>query len=144
MRHRKCWFCLVLLALAASSVGACSNQGEGQRCDKNSGDSDCASGLVCTPYNAAASSSGTGGASTAGELAEYVCCPQSGSATTTACSGTGTVFDAAVPTETGGAANKDAGLADAAGLGGSGGADGGIPMTDAAATKLDASAKAGP
>jgi hypothetical protein len=29
------------------AVASCSNQGEGERCDKNSNDRDCASGLVC-------------------------------------------------------------------------------------------------
>jgi hypothetical protein len=116
MRHRKAWFGLILVALVVSSASACSNQGEGQRCDKNSADSDCASGLVCVPYRSN-SPSGTGG-SGAGELGQYVCCPQNGSATTVACANTGTTFDAG-PT-TSGTGGEDGGTDSGAGTGGAG------------------------
>ncbi|MBI4703514.1 MAG: hypothetical protein HY744_20580, partial [Deltaproteobacteria bacterium] len=43
---------LAALALAALALGAvpsgCSLQAEGERCDRNAGDDDCESGLVCT------------------------------------------------------------------------------------------------
>jgi hypothetical protein len=74
MRFR---FAVLLLpaALAASIVGACSNQGEGGVCDvraSNNGNDDCQSGLVCTPIT------GVNGAR---------CCPQDRStATTVECS----------------------------------------------------------
>lgn len=36
------------LILLMGSVYACSNQGEGDRCDTRNGDEDCLSGLICT------------------------------------------------------------------------------------------------
>ena len=147
MRHRKAWFGLILVALAVSSASACSNQGEGQRCDKNSGDSDCAAGLVCTPYRAT-STSGTGG-STPGELGQYVCCPQNGSATTVACTNTGTGTSLDGGPSTGGGGEEDGGStggsSGAGGSSGSGGTGGEAGMrTDAAsagAADLDAGRK---
>ena len=54
--------CLALLA-------ACSKQGEGERCDLNSGNLDCDTGLVCRPADQL-SISGTRGVA--------LCCPQDG------------------------------------------------------------------
>jgi hypothetical protein len=53
MRIRSSYLVVPLLGLAVSfgTLGACSNQGEGQVCDPNadnSGNSDCQDGLVCT------------------------------------------------------------------------------------------------
>ena len=133
MRHRKAWFGLILVALVVSSASACSNQGEGQRCDKNSGDSDCAAGLVCTPYRVT-STSGTGG-STPGELGQYVCCPQNGSATTVACTATSTTFDGG-PSAGGSEADggSTGGSSGAGGSSGSGGAGGEAGMRSDAAS----------
>lgn len=39
---------VVALVVLVSSVYACSNQGEGERCDTHNGNDDCLSGLVCT------------------------------------------------------------------------------------------------
>ena len=39
--------CVALLS--ASLLSGCSKQGEGERCDLNSGSLDCESGLICTP-----------------------------------------------------------------------------------------------
>ncbi|HVW26510.1 MAG TPA: hypothetical protein VHC69_14175 [Polyangiaceae bacterium] len=103
MRHRKGWFSLILLVLGVSAASACSNQGEGQRCDKNSGDSDCASGLVCKTIPG----------SMAGSLPESVCCPLNQSATTTACSAVASEFFDASPAETADA-NGAGGARDAA------------------------------
>lgn len=145
MRHRKAWFGLILVALVVSSASACSNQGEGQRCDKNSGDSDCAAGLACVPYKSN-SPSGTGG-SAAGELGQYVCCPQNGSATTVACANTGTTFNGGPSTDGGSQeeAGSTGGSSGAGGSSGSGGAGGEAGMrTDAAsagAADLDSGRK---
>jgi hypothetical protein len=38
---------VIRAALCAALVCACSEQGEGERCDTNSGSLDCESGLVC-------------------------------------------------------------------------------------------------
>lgn len=47
---RRPWVSRVLgLGLLALSLGACSQQGEGERCDPLSYSEDCESGLVCTP-----------------------------------------------------------------------------------------------
>ena len=71
--HRRFLVFATLTSLAlALGAGACSNQGEGERCDLkdgNNGSDDCRSPLVCT-----ATSIYSGGASAAGAI----CCPQSG------------------------------------------------------------------
>ena len=141
MRHRQSWSGLILLGLAVSWASACSNQGEGQRCDKNSGDSDCASGLVCTTIQSQVTTS-TGGGPT-GSLPEAVCCPpQNQSATTAVCSSVSTPFDAGQ--STGGSTGHDAGPGGAAGSAGmGGGAEGGM-RADAAsggASEVDAGHK---
>jgi hypothetical protein len=129
MRHRKGWFGLLLLTLVGLWANACANQGEGQRCDKNSGDSDCASGLVCTTIQSQ-TPTGTGGAA-AGGLPEAVCCPpQNQSATTTVCSAVSTIFDAGPSTGGGGSAGSDGSVANA-GRGGSTQADSGAADLDA-------------
>lgn len=63
---------LLSAAFAASVIGACSNQGEGQICDHragNNGNDDCQNGLVCVAVN------GING---------YRCCPPPGGAPPTA------------------------------------------------------------
>jgi hypothetical protein len=145
MGHRNGWFGLILVALAVSSASACSDQGEGQRCDKNSGDSDCAAGLVCTPYRGT-TTTGTGG-STPGELGQYVCCPQNGSATTVACTATSTNFDAGPSTggssaRDGGSTGGSSGAGGSSGSGGTGGEGGMHPdAASGGAADLDAGRK---
>ena len=140
MRHRKGSFGLLLLAVAMAGAGACSNQGEGQRCDKNSGDSDCATGLVCTTIQST-TSGGSAGAPQ-GQLPAAVCCPPPGqSATTQACSAVTSIFDAGtVPADAG-----SKGGAGGASTGGEGGASTGgkADASAAGATHLDASTEAG-
>jgi len=148
MRHLKRSFGLLLIAGAVAAASACSNQAEGQRCDKNSGDSDCAGGLVCTTQTATASGSST--TATAGELPRAICCPPQGqSATTAACSAVNNGFDAGPSTLADGATGGGGGAAGADGAAGAGGRDGGggaLTAHDAAvdgATNLDASMEAG-
>jgi hypothetical protein len=152
MRPRPSFLGLLLLAFAVAPVGACSSQGEGQRCDKNSGDSDCASGLICTTITSSTTTTQTtvdGGTTTStASLPEAVCCPVR-SATTDICRAVGSAFDAGsfVPGDnTGGAGGADASQAGAGGAleaGGSssGGATGGSSADAAAdgASKPDAS-----
>lgn len=53
------------LAIAALATPACSNQGEGERCDKNNANDDCTSGLSCQDIEGQPSS---------------LCCPPAGQA----------------------------------------------------------------
>jgi len=46
-------FSLVATLALAAFAGACSNQGEGERCDKDNGNLDCQSGLICRRIGAA-------------------------------------------------------------------------------------------
>lgn len=99
-----------VLALAAAVLAAasCSSQGQGDRCDVNNGDSDCESGLVCTPLSVLPGLNET-------TLNAAICCPPPGtntSSTIDACSrssravtdsGTSSTPDAAAD-----AATKDA------------------------------------
>jgi hypothetical protein len=72
---------LVACALAGP-LQACSNNGEGDRCDvlaDNGGNDDCQDGLVCTPRSSL-------NAPTASGIQTDICCPQDRSqATTTIC-----------------------------------------------------------
>lgn len=79
---------LVSVAVALVAPG-CSQQGEGERCDKDkNGDADCESGLICTPKE-----------SLNGQLADR-CCPTPGTETDKRCTpGTG-------PTGTAGSSNS--------------------------------------
>jgi hypothetical protein len=77
--------------LVLGSLGACSDQGEGERCESLNGNDDCSFGLICTP---AALLQGT---------VSDRCCPQDrGAATAPVCkapvSGVG---DAQAPADTG-------------------------------------------
>ena len=61
----------VLTALAA--LGACSDQGEGDRCQAENGNSDCASGLVCVAGSQKDFNGGVGLAN--GSPSSDRCCP---------------------------------------------------------------------
>jgi hypothetical protein len=76
MRVRLASSLVVGLLSVAITIGACSNESEGQPCSTANGNDDCNDGLVCVkPPNAAATNAPT------------VCCPQDLSqATTTECS----------------------------------------------------------
>jgi hypothetical protein len=122
--------------LAVSAlVLACNGQGEGEVCDKNAGNSgndDCASGLVCTPNTQLAA--GTVGAR---------CCPVDVSkATTTVCQGTIGVLDASSAPPDGGSlgAGGDAtsGVQPDASQAGTGGGSDAMVEGGAAATPVDA------
>jgi hypothetical protein len=98
----------VLVAVGWVSLAACSNQGEGERCELFNNNDDCENGLICTA---------------AGELASQFagsdrCCPPDRTqATTEACRTprTGPIGDATPPPDTGPAPTPDAsGDADAA------------------------------
>ncbi len=86
------------VALGVSSP-ACSNQSEGDRCDRNDdngGNDDCGNGLICTRYDT------LGGAAAANQT--DICCPQDrAQATTAICAlhANTTGADAATPTEGG-------------------------------------------
>src|SRR5215471_16826478 len=98
MRHRRtlgpCLFTLLL-----GSAVACANQGEGERCDKLSGNDDCQSGLVCTTLQQATPTmtvqTADGGFIQVPVAVMYtpsVCCPDPAShvpATTAACQAIG-------------------------------------------------------
>ena len=114
MRHRRSLFGLVLLAVGLASASACSNQHEGERCDKLNGNDDCESGLVCTTYTGYTTSSGTGGQNQGGVLPAVCCPPQGQRATAEICTA-----NAITPIEP-----SDAGSGGAAGDGGPGGAAG--------------------
>ena len=59
-------FTLVAALLVAAPLAACSNQAEGERCDRNNNNDDCQDGLVCK------SSAELGGNAD-------ICCPEGGS-----------------------------------------------------------------
>lgn len=134
----------LLIALASVGVGggafaACSNQGEGEFCDRfgdNGGNDECQSGLECTPVGSLNGQGGQTAAPTTGSGTDNShlgrCCPplaQRPNATTVICQlspnpGGG---DAAVPLETGvpsqdaaGDASTDASGTDARGTDASG------------------------
>jgi hypothetical protein len=120
MRHRKGSFGLVLLALALAFASACAEQREGERCDKQSGNDDCATGLVCTTQSS--SSTGSGDQSTQGELLPAVCCPPQGQhATAQICTAGGLT----IPEEPDAAAGGAGGAGGASGAGGTAGEAGG-------------------
>ena len=79
MRHKRSLSGLPFVAVALLVASACSDQAEGDRCSKDNGDTDCASGLICKQLSELG-----GGAAGAG-----VCCPPpNGSpATTEVCLG---------------------------------------------------------
>lgn len=62
-------------------AAACSNQPEGARCDRNNGNDDCESGLVCTPSSQV--TYGVQNPQTAGELDFGICCPPQNQGATT-------------------------------------------------------------
>jgi hypothetical protein len=75
---------LALPLAAALAFAACSNQGEGQICDRNAGNGgndDCENGLVCV-------------ASPNPNIHGFRCCPASGASTTVECSQPGQTLDA--------------------------------------------------
>ena len=51
-RHRSAGIALVIVGAFIAIVAACSNQGEGERCEVFNGNDDCKTGedLVCTPF----------------------------------------------------------------------------------------------
>jgi hypothetical protein len=82
MRASKSLVRAVALAAAVLAAASCSNQGQGDRCDVNNGDSDCESGLVCTPLSVLPGLNET-------TLNAAICCPPPGtntSSTIDACS----------------------------------------------------------
>jgi len=125
MRHPRTRLGFIFLALALGSATACSNQGEGQRCDKLSGNDDCQAGLVCTTLTQGTQTTtvrtadgGTVKTSVPVTYTPAVCCPPPGSqtaATTAACQAIG--MGASLPT-------ADAGKAGAGGSAGAGGTAG--------------------
>ncbi len=139
-RRRSVFVLTVLTTLAALAAGAiaiiaCSDQGEGERCDRraeNQGSNDCNSGLVCT-------AAGELNGATTTQIGEGRCCPvDRQTATTVVCSRAPAPAggDAAPPPETGAPAVTDGG-SDAEG-GPDTGAEGGL---DAA---LESGADTGP
>ncbi len=73
-----------VVALCAAFIGACSNQGEGDRCQGQNGNEDCADGLECSSQSS-----------------DGVCCPPDRSTSTSpACRGnTGGPLDSSIPNE---------------------------------------------
>ncbi len=61
-------FIVACLSALISAV-ACSNQGEGERCDTRNGNDDCESGLYCTPLSQLAGDNAAKGEGAA------LCCP---------------------------------------------------------------------
>lgn len=106
---RRAWISrsVLLLSLSlggwAALVTACSNQSEGERCDKasgNGGDDDCQSGLRCIAVQAQGQATQT-----------FVCCPaDTTQATTAICQAPQAVGLDAAPPATGDAATGDAAL----------------------------------
>ncbi len=94
----------MLASAAALSLAppGCSDYAEGDRCDANNGDDDCAAGLKCTKV-----------AQTNGNNSD-LCCPADGVATVPAC----------VPGTGGGGAGGTGGTGGTAGTGGTGGTAG--------------------
>jgi hypothetical protein len=60
---------MFVVAVALAAASACSNQGQGERCDKNNNDADCSAGLVCTSASLLAPGLPVGSA---------ICCPVAG------------------------------------------------------------------
>jgi len=82
MRASKSLLRVLALAAAVLAAASCSNQGQGDRCDVNNGDSDCESGLVCTPLSVLPGLNDTSSNAA-------ICCPPPGtntSSTIDACS----------------------------------------------------------
>jgi hypothetical protein len=134
MRHRRTRLGLLLLTMAVGSANACSNQGEGQRCDKLSGNDDCESGLICTTLTPATTTVATdgGGVKAPATYTPSVCCPDPMTripATTAACQSVGS----------GATSGSESGGSESGGSGG--GESGGSAGTDGGA---DASVEAGP
>jgi hypothetical protein len=135
-RYRAAGFAGFALAGLFVAMAACSNQGEGDRCDFDNGNDDCQDGLVCVPKTPQ-----TGRGSNAGVVNPPYnnadrCCPLDRSqATHPACTQntTSTVADGQAPADTGPPqeASVDA-ASDAAG-------DGGDAAADADSGALDAS-----
>ena len=169
MRHRRGSFGLVLLAMALVSASACSNQNEGERCDKLNGNDDCESGLVCTTLSNFTSSSGSssaGGQASQGGVLPAVCCPPQGQRVSAqVCTAAAQPPEEPVVDAGAGGASGAAGQAGAAGAaggggeagqggsagsggggeGGAGGGEGGAggSMDTGGASNLDASSEAG-
>jgi hypothetical protein len=96
MRRPASLFGLSLVATAFVVASACSDQGEGQRCDRNNNDADCSPGFVCLP-----TASLTGLKAPTGSA---ICCPGPGgpAPTVDACRSK-SVFDGGAAVATGGA-----------------------------------------
>ena len=77
MRFKRSLSSLSFVVAALLVASACSDQAEGERCSKDNGDTDCASGLSCKLLLELGV---TGDRATAG-----VCCPLNGPATSEAC-----------------------------------------------------------
>jgi hypothetical protein len=115
----------LLVTLVMGAVNACSNQGEGERCDPASGNNDCESGLICrtlTPTTTTAvQEDGGGEVMAAPTYTAAVCCPDpmipGVVATSAACQSIGNTAGNRIPKE-------DAGTGGAGGAGGASGAAG--------------------
>jgi hypothetical protein len=128
------------LAVCLVSVLACGEQGEGERCDLDNGDSDCESGLVCTPASDLIRVAGGDSPGAA------LCCPAQGQASVSACiagsfGGGGGVGGSGAAT--GGAGGSTAGAGGAGASGGAGGSTAGAGGTAGAGTGGTADAGAG-
>lgn len=127
------------LLYAASAVPlGCADQPEGARCDTNNGDSDCESGLICTPASKLVSGSKVTVQGAAKSTLGF-CCPASG-AVDPACFLNSSTPGAGGSAGTGGASSggSDSGTHDGASTGGATGggppSSGGSP-SDAAADR---------
>lgn len=107
---------LVAVTLAGPMLAvACSNQAEGERCDRNNEDEDCQDGLVCT------SSQVLGGSAD-------ICCPENlGDSENAACIPGGGATSAAATTTTGTTVTTSVSSSSSGGEGGAGGEGGTSP-----------------
>ena len=101
----------------------CSQQGEGERCDKQrAGDSDCDSGLVCVPHGKLLENITDRCCKPDGSYEDSRCTPNTGSINTGGTAGTGAVSQAGAP---------DSGGAPPAGGAPAGGAPTDVPIDQA-------------
>jgi hypothetical protein len=113
MPHRPLFHLPLAILLA---IASCSDQGEGERCDVNSGNKDCASGLFCVPAALLDPSVNRGDR----------CCPETVTASTdTRCRRGGGLANngGSAGAEAGGSAGESTGGASTAGSPGSGGTE---------------------
>jgi hypothetical protein len=102
-RYRKAWAVGSAVAAVLVVLSACSQQGEGDRCDFDNGDSDCGDGLICLPKsNQSGRGTGIGTVNSPYNSSDRCCPPDRTKATHPACTVPVTpTADAGTPADSG-------------------------------------------